>query len=162
VPKGGLEPPHPCEYMDLNHARLPIPPLRHGVLRPSYKQEHSNREPLVLQTPSPLSIPPPRKRRMPAVERLISHKVVLLLMTDQNLPSPLDGDKIPEDLAVEIRKLAHDLSNALEIIVQTSYLLSTTELKEPASDWLRMLDGGVQKALDLNLALRTYIKTHSP
>lgn len=29
VPKGGLEPPHPCEYMDLNHARLPIPPLRH-------------------------------------------------------------------------------------------------------------------------------------
>ena len=33
VPKKGLEPPHPCEYMDLNHARLPIPPLRHG--RPS-------------------------------------------------------------------------------------------------------------------------------
>ena len=70
--------------------------------------------------------------------------------------------QIPEDLAVEMRKLAHDLSNALEIIVQTSYLLSTTELKEPASDWLRMLDGGVQKALDLNLALRDYIKIHSP
>lgn len=68
---------------------------------------------------------------------------------------------IPEDLAVEMRKLAHDLSNALEIIVQTSYLLSTTEMKEPASDWLRMLDGGVQKALDLNIALRNYIKTHS-
>ena len=31
VPKKGLEPPHPCEYMDLNHARLPIPPLRHGI-----------------------------------------------------------------------------------------------------------------------------------
>ena len=29
VPKKGLEPPHPCGYMDLNHARLPIPPLRH-------------------------------------------------------------------------------------------------------------------------------------
>lgn len=72
------------------------------------------------------------------------------------------GNKIPEELAVEIRKLAHDLSNALEIIVQTSYLLSTAGLKEPASDWLRMLDGGVQKALDLNLALRTYIKAHSP
>lgn len=26
VPKKGLEPSHPCEYMDLNHARLPIPP----------------------------------------------------------------------------------------------------------------------------------------
>ena len=36
VPKGGLEPPHPCEYMDLNHARLPIPPLRHA------RERHSN------------------------------------------------------------------------------------------------------------------------
>jgi hypothetical protein len=31
VPKKGLEPPHPCEYVDLNHARLPIPPLRHNT-----------------------------------------------------------------------------------------------------------------------------------
>ncbi len=75
--------------------------------------------------------------------------------------SPCDGETIPEDLAVEIRRLAHDLSNALEIIVQTSYLLGTVELKEPASDWLRMMDGGVKKALDLNLALRTYIKKHT-
>jgi hypothetical protein len=71
-------------------------------------------------------------------------------------------EKIPEELSVEMRKIAHDLSNALEIIVQTSYLLSTTEMKEPASDWLRMLDNGVQKALDLNMALREYIKTHTP
>jgi hypothetical protein len=26
VPSKGLEPPHRCRYMDLNHARLPIPP----------------------------------------------------------------------------------------------------------------------------------------
>ena len=68
---------------------------------------------------------------------------------------------IPEELAIEVRKLAHDLSNALEIIVQTSYLLNTAELKSPASDWLRMLDGGVQKALDINGSLRTYIREHS-
>jgi hypothetical protein len=74
---------------------------------------------------------------------------------------PCEGETIPDDLAVEIRRLAHDLSNALEIIVQTSYLLGTVELKEPASDWLRMMDGGVKKALDLNLALRTYIKQHT-
>ena len=74
---------------------------------------------------------------------------------------PCDDEIIPEDLAVEMRRLAHDLSNALEIIVQTSYLLGTVELKEPASDWLRMMDGGVKKALDLNLALRTYIKQHT-
>ena len=79
-----------------------------------------------------------------------------------NSSAPDSGEQIPEDLAIEIRKLAHDLSNALEIIVQTSFLLSTTELAEPASDWLRMLDGGVQKALEINLALRTYIKRHTP
>jgi hypothetical protein len=76
-------------------------------------------------------------------------------------PALNDGEKIPEEIAVEMRRLAHDLSNALEIIVQTSYLLGTVDLKEPASDWLQMLNGGVQKALDLNLALRSYIKKHA-
>jgi hypothetical protein len=70
--------------------------------------------------------------------------------------------EIPEELALEVRRLAHDLSNALEIIVQTSYLLNMADLKEPASDWLKMLDSGVNKALDLNLQLREYIKKHTP
>jgi hypothetical protein len=84
-------------------------------------------------------------------------------MTESTKPSPATpaDEKIPEELALEVRKLAHDLSNALEIIVQTSYLLGTVGLKEPASDWLKMLDGGVQKALDINIALRNYIKSHT-
>jgi hypothetical protein len=76
--------------------------------------------------------------------------------------SQAGASEIPEELALEIRKLAHDLSNALEIIVQTNYLLGTVELKEPGSEWLRMLDSGVRKALEINLALRTYIKAHAP
>ncbi len=75
--------------------------------------------------------------------------------------APSNIENIPEDLSVEMRRIAHDLSNALEIIIQTSYLLSTTEMKEPASDWLRMLDDGVQKAMSLNLELRNYIKEHT-
>ena len=71
------------------------------------------------------------------------------------------AEEIPENLAIEVRKLAHELSNALEVIVQTTYLLGTVELKEPGSEWLRMLDSGVRRALDLNLSLRTYIKQHS-
>jgi hypothetical protein len=78
-----------------------------------------------------------------------------------NSQAPENFEKIPEDISVEMRRIAHDLSNALEIIVQTSYLLNTVELKEPASDWLRMLDSGVEKAMSLNLALRTYIKEHT-
>jgi hypothetical protein len=92
------------------------------------------------------------------------HKAPDPTMTEQKTADsvvPFDDQNIPEDLAVEMRRIAHDLSNALEIIVQTSYLLGTVDLKEPASDWLRMLDNGVQKALSLNLALRTYIKQHT-
>ena len=85
-------------------------------------------------------------------------------MTEQNnhfSQVPSNDEIIPEDLSVEMRRIAHDLSNALEIIIQTSYLLNTVELKGPASDWLRMLDDGVQKAMALNLELRTYIKDHT-
>ena len=84
-----------------------------------------------------------------------------LSQAPSNSEAPADAGKIPEDLSVEMRRIAHDLSNALEIIIQTSYLLSTTEMKAPASDWLRMLDDGVQKAMNLNLELRTYIKEHT-
>lgn len=69
--------------------------------------------------------------------------------------------QLPEQLAADIRKLSHDLSNSLEIIVQTSYLLGTAGLTEPASDWLRMLEDGVNRSLDLNNSLRTYIRDHS-
>ena len=34
------------------------------------------------------------------------------------------ADKIPAELAKELRTLAHDLSNALETIVQATYLIS--------------------------------------
>ncbi|HMF62563.1 MAG TPA: hypothetical protein VK608_00620 [Edaphobacter sp.] len=76
-------------------------------------------------------------------------------------PAPGSAEMIPADLAVEIRKIAHELSNALEIIVQTSYLLGTVGLKEPGSDWLRMMENGVHKAIDINLSLRDYIKAHT-
>ena len=79
----------------------------------------------------------------------------------QESANPASNEVIPEDLAIEIRRLAHDLSNALEIIVQTSYLLSTADLKEPASAWLGMLDSGVTKCLDINQNLRKYIKAHT-
>ena len=77
-------------------------------------------------------------------------------------PAAVPEATIPEDLALEIRKLAHDLSNALEIVVQTGYLLSTADLKSPASDWLLMLDNGTQKALEINMSLRNFIKAHAP
>jgi hypothetical protein len=83
-------------------------------------------------------------------------------MSDTPNPLPPSAQEIPEELALEVRKLAHDLSNALEIVVQTSYLLGTIELKDPGPEWLRMLESGVTKALAINQSLRSYIKAHTP
>ena len=81
----------------------------------------------------------------------------------ESTPTPANASGIiPEELAIEIRRIAHELSNSLEVIVQTSYLLSMAELKEPAAEWLRMLDSGVQRALEQNLQLREYVKAHTP
>ena len=77
-------------------------------------------------------------------------------------PAPSSpAPRIPLAHAKEIRALAHDLSNALEIIVQTSYLLGMTPMTGPAADWHRLLEQGVQKALDRNVELRNYIKTNT-
>ena len=46
VPKKGLEPPHPCGYMDLNHARLPIPPLRLVVRSAAHATHFRKNNPL--------------------------------------------------------------------------------------------------------------------
>lgn len=68
---------------------------------------------------------------------------------------------IPAEPAAHIRRLAHDLSNALEIILQTSYLLGTLDLGENGRQWRTMLDQGVQQASEINRELRDYIRTHS-
>lgn len=69
--------------------------------------------------------------------------------------------KIPLEQANVIRKFAHDLSNALEIIVQSSYLLSTTELDELGKKWVALLDQGTQQAAGLNRELREYIRANT-
>jgi len=57
-----------------------------------------------------------------------------------------------------IRELAHDLSNALEIIVQSSFLLGTLELGENGKQWHQLLDGGVERATAINRQLREALR----
>jgi signal transduction histidine kinase len=68
---------------------------------------------------------------------------------------------IPLEQAEKIRTYSHDLSNALEIIIQTSYLLGMVELDENARQWREMLDQGVQQAAKVNRDLREYIHKNS-
>jgi hypothetical protein len=76
-----------------------------------------------------------------------------------NQPTP--DLTIPSGVAMEVRRLSHDLSNALEIIVQCSYLLSTAEIPEESRAWVTLLDQGVKKSTAINQELRKFIQTHS-
>jgi hypothetical protein len=57
--------------------------------------------------------------------------------------------------------LSHDLSNALEIIVQANYLLGAMSHDEAAKQWTQLLDNGVVQAADINRRLREYIVANS-
>jgi hypothetical protein len=72
--------------------------------------------------------------------------------TEQNHP-PSDGE--PRKSA---RELAHDLSNALEIIMQSSFLLGTLDLGENGKQWHQLLDGGVERATAINRQLREALR----
>lgn len=69
--------------------------------------------------------------------------------------------RIPQELSAEMRRLMHDLSNALEIVLQAGYLLTTAETGEPVKEWIGLLDGGAQQALEIHRQLREYIRAHS-
>jgi hypothetical protein len=58
----------------------------------------------------------------------------------------------------QMRHLSHDLSNALEIILQTSYLLGTANLDADGRKWCALLDGGVQQATRINRDLRNVLR----
>lgn len=78
-----------------------------------------------------------------------------------NNPEP-NASKFPSDLAGPLRTLLHDMSNALEIIVQSEYLLTTVaEMPDNSKDWLGLLSTGTKKAMELNLELREYVRAHS-
>jgi hypothetical protein len=74
------------------------------------------------------------------------------------MPTP---QTIPQEQALEIRRLAHDLSNALEIIMQANYLLGTALIDTTAKEWQKLLDQGVQQAASINRDLREYIRVNS-
>ena len=79
-------------------------------------------------------------------------------MTDASVTN---SAHIPQELSVEIRRLMHDLSNALEIVLQAGYLLSTADTQEPVKEWIGLLDGGAQQALKIHQQLRDYVRSHS-
>ncbi|MBZ5613582.1 MAG: hypothetical protein LAO23_06200 [Acidobacteriia bacterium] len=71
------------------------------------------------------------------------------------------SDKIPAELAKELRTLAHDLSNALETIVQATYLISQADPPENLRRWVEMIDQASKEAVKINQKLRQLLRSQS-
>lgn len=67
-------------------------------------------------------------------------------------------DQASSTPAEERRKLAHDLSNALEIIMQSSFLLGTLDLGENGNAWHKLLENGIEQATAINRELREALR----
>lgn len=70
-----------------------------------------------------------------------------------------DGKKISPELAKEMRAVAHDLSNALETILQASYLVGQSEMPEQCQRWVEMIGQATQEAVRLNRKLREILRS---
>jgi K+-sensing histidine kinase KdpD len=72
---------------------------------------------------------------------------------------PTKNEK-PAEIA-EMRALAHDLSNALEAILQAAYLLGQSKLDEDPRRWAKLIDSSSQEAARLNREIRKLLRSLS-
>ena len=70
-------------------------------------------------------------------------------------------NRIPLEIARQLRALAHDLSNSLETILQATYLVSQTDLPANTRRWVEMMDQASQEAVALNRTLREILRSQS-
>ena len=70
-------------------------------------------------------------------------------------------NKIPAEIARELRMLAHDLSNSLETIIQATYLITQSGPPEPQRRWVELIDQASQDAVKINNKLREIMRSHS-
>ena len=68
----------------------------------------------------------------------------------------IDHEKI-----MQLRSLAHDLSNALEAILQACYLLSHAELSADNRRWVQVIDTSSQDAARINREIRKSLRALS-
>jgi signal transduction histidine kinase len=69
--------------------------------------------------------------------------------------------KVPADVSIKLRALAHDLSNSLEAVMQASYLLSQTKLDEPSQKWVQLLEQASREAARINREIREVLRSNS-
>jgi K+-sensing histidine kinase KdpD len=64
-----------------------------------------------------------------------------------------------QEQGAHLRALAHDLSNALEAILQASYLLSQGKLDADSKRWARLIETSSQDAARINREMRKVLRS---
>ncbi len=72
-----------------------------------------------------------------------------------------NSPKIPPDVATKLRSLAHDLSNAIETVMQAGYLLGQAKLDEETRKWVTLIDNASRDAARINREIRDILRAHS-
>jgi len=69
--------------------------------------------------------------------------------------------KLPEDVTLHLRALAHDLSNSIETILQAAYLLTQARLDGNTKKWATLIDTAAQDAARINRQIREVLRAQS-
>jgi hypothetical protein len=72
-----------------------------------------------------------------------------------------ESKKFAEDAIGNLRSLAHELSNAIENIMQASYLLAQAKLDDQAAKWLALINSASQDAARINREIREILRSQS-
>jgi hypothetical protein len=79
-------------------------------------------------------------------------------------PQPQRGTQpgMTPEVNKQLRTLAHDLSNAIETIMQASYLLQQSKLDDVSKRWADMIDTAVRDSARINREIREVLRAHAP
>jgi hypothetical protein len=69
--------------------------------------------------------------------------------------------RIPAELSKELRRLAHDLSNSIETIMQASYLLGQANLDDVNKKWVQLIEVATNDAAKINREIREVLRSQS-
>jgi len=72
-----------------------------------------------------------------------------------------ESPKMSAEVNSKLRALAHVLSNAIETVMQASYLLAQAKLDDTNKKWLELIDNAARDAARINREIREVLRSQS-
>ena len=72
-----------------------------------------------------------------------------------------ESSHLSDETVAKLRTLAHQLSNAIENVMQGSYLLAQTKLDDHGTRWLELINSAAEEAAKINREIREILRSQS-